>query len=353
VLCGLVAATFAALLYLVGLAANDARAGTEQAVEPAQAVAASEAPTGVAPPAKSPEMVIADQSAGTVASATQQQPTNIVISIRVNSPGNNGSISQTNLVIGDAGSSNTASTTQGSPADGSGQDASTDQQAGANATVTQDGAGNLVVVVRINSPGNNGPISQTNASVGSADAQNTSGTTQSEPTEASAPSTGATNAAGGTSARTSRRRPHRKVARAAPRREEAVATAPAPASPVAPALTPDRSDRTAAGAARAHHRSRHAVRANAADRDRSATRGGWFGGRLNTGPLGRAVADTGDLLGTVAPHAPLGAPQRPADVSSPVLSSLIAVLALTAVFVAWSFRPERFRPKRLPRGLLR
>jgi hypothetical protein len=338
---------------MVGLAANDARAGTEQAAEPAQAVAASEAPAVIAPPAKTPEQVIADQSAGTVASATQQQPTNIVISIRVDSPGNNGPISQTNLVISDAGSSNAASTTQGSPADGSGQDASTDQQAAAGATVTQDGAGNLVVVVRINSPGNNGPISQTNASVATSDAQNTSGTTQSEPTEAPAQSTGTTNTAGGKSARTSRRRPHRKVAPAAPRRETAVAAAPAPASPVAPALTPHRSDRTAAGAARAHHRPRHAVNAGAADRDRSAARGGWLGGRLNAGPLGSAVAETGDLLGTVAPRAPSGAPQPPADVSSPVLFSLIAVLALTAVFVAWSFRPERFRPKRLPTGLLR
>ena len=34
--------------------------------------------------------------------------------------------------------------------------------------MTQDGAGNLVVTVRINSPGNNGPVSQTNAAIGSA-----------------------------------------------------------------------------------------------------------------------------------------------------------------------------------------
>jgi hypothetical protein len=347
VLCGLLAATLAALLYGFALAANDARAGTEQATEPAEIVAASAAPADPAPPLKSPQ-VVTDQLAEAGASTTQQQPTNIVISIRIDSPGDDGPVTQTNVAIADASGANAASTTQGTaPTDGSGQDASTEQQAGASSTVSQDGAGNLVVVVRINSPGNNGPVSQTNAAVGTSNAENTGSTTQGAPTEGPAPATMPENAAAGTSARASRRRPHRKVAPAAPRHKEAVAPAPGPAA--ASAVVSSGSGDTPAGAVPAQH-PRHAASVGAKHRGRAAVHGGSSSDRANTSPLSRAIANAGDLLGTVAPRAPLGAPRRSADVSGSVIVSLLAVLALGAFFVAWSLRPGWLRARS---GLLR
>jgi hypothetical protein len=346
--CGLVAALLAALLYGLGLAANNARAGTEQSAEPAQVAAAPETPVEIAPP-KTPEQVIADQTAGASSSATQEQPTNVVVSIRVNSPGDNGPISQTNLVISDAGSSNAASTTQdGAPEGGSGQDVATQQQAGADTTVTQDGAGNLVVVVRINSPGDNGPISQTNATVATSGAQNTSETTQGEPAAPSAASAGPKEKAAGAPPRTSRRRPHRA---AAPRRQGAVATAPAPTPPTQPVFATHGSDTKAQ--ARPQHQPRHPANARNAQHERAAANDAGFGGRTTANPLGTAVAKAGDLLGTVAPRAPLDGTRSSADVTNSVLFSLLAVFVLAAVFVGWSLLPERLRVKRLPKGLLR
>jgi hypothetical protein len=343
-------ALLAALLYGLGLAATSARAGTEQSAEPAQVAATPETPAEIAPP-KSPEQVIADQTSGAQSAATQDQPTNVVVSIRVDSPGDNGPISQTNLVISDAGSSNAGSTAQdGAPGGGSGQDASTEQQAGADTTVTQDGAGNLVVVVRINSPGDNGPISQTNAAVGAAGAQNTSDTTQNQPAAPPSPSAAPQEEAAGPSARTSRRRPHRAVA---PRREEAVATAPAPAPPVQPTFASPGTDTTAHSGTRTDRLPRHSANARIAQRERVAAHRGRLDGRATANPLRTAVAKAGDLLGTVAPRAPLNGTQRPADVTSSVLFSLLAVFVLAAAFVAWSLRPERLRLKRLPKGLLR
>src|SRR5919201_1380863 len=202
----------------------------------ATTVPADPSPQGMPPAqqAKTDQMAVAD------ASGLQQQPTNIVVTIRVDSPGDDGSISQTNVVVAGANGSNSASTGQDG---GAGQNASTDQQADANTNVTQDGAGNYIVIVRINSPGNDGPISQTNAAIGSSNAENTSGTTQEQPTEAPTPSV--------TSARAPAQRPKRK--KAAPRRTEAVAAAPAAAAPAAPTFTSHASDATAPRPAHTRH----------------------------------------------------------------------------------------------------
>lgn len=115
------------------------------------------------------------QTAGSTATATQQQPVNVVVIVRVNSPGNDGSITQSNIAAAPSTAANNASTSQG----GSGGDAaSTAQQATSTATATQDAAGNLVVTVRIDSPGENGAVAQTNGVVGSSSGTNTSDTTQ-------------------------------------------------------------------------------------------------------------------------------------------------------------------------------
>jgi hypothetical protein len=355
VVCGLVAATLAAVAYL-GLGAHNARAGTPQDWQATQ-VAAVPAPTvelyptdtapataqpGAASDAKGPQMVINDEAVGAGTSVTQNQPTNVVVSIRIDSPGNNGPISQTNVAVGAANGTNDASTSQdGAPGD-AGQDASTNQQAAADTTVTQDQAGNLVVTVRINSPGNNGPVSQANAAAGTSSAQNTSDTTQGGQSKAPAPST-APKKTGRTSSHPSRRHPHRTVP---------VATAPASAGSVAQAPAWHAADATATSPVRAHH-PRHVASVRPAHRGRTAPVGGGLAERTSKSPLGRAIGQAGDLLGTMAPRAPIGAPRRPADVSSPVLYSLLAALGIGAAFVAWSLRPGSRRQRRFGNGLLR
>lgn len=350
--CGLVAATLAALVYALGLGPNVARAGTPQdwqAPPQATAVPAPTAelyPTNAAPAtaqpaaaseAKSPQMVINDQSAGAQTSVTQNQPTNVVISIRIDSPGDNGPISQTNVAVGGANGTNDASTGQDGAPGGPGQDASTNQQAAAGTTVTQDGAGNLVVTVRINSPGNNGPVSQTNAAAGTSNAQNTSETSQAGQSEAPVPST-APKKARRTPSHASRRRPQRRVAAGAPRQD--------PAGPVAPAPVWRGAGGTAASAVPAHHPRHTASGGRAAHSGRTVPVGSSSAERASGSPLGRAIVQAGDLLGAVAPRAPTGAPARPADVSHSALYSLLAALALGAAFVAWSRRPAWRRQRR-------
>ena len=356
--CGLVAATLVVLVYALGLGSSVARAGTPQDWQTPPQATAVPAPTvelyptdiapataqaAAAPNAKSPQMVMNDQTAGAETSVNQQQPTNVVISIRIDSPGDNGPISQTNVAVGAANGTNDASTGQDGAPGGAGQDASTNQQAGADTTVTQDGAGNLVVTVRINSPGNNGPVSQTNAAAGTSNAQNASETSQGGQSEAPAPNT-APKKAGGTSSHASRGH--------TPRHERAAATtAPVSASPVAQAPAWHGADATAASAVRAHPR--HAARARAAHRGRAPALGGSSADRLSASPLGTAIGQAGDLLGTMAPRVPLGAPRRPADVSSQVLYSLLAALGIGAAFVAWSLRPAWRRQRRFGNWLLR
>lgn len=358
----------AVLVYGLGVGANAARAGTPENWQATAQAAAAPAPTAVlstpsavpataqaaaapaipidaAAAAKSPQMVVNDQEAAAVTSVTQQQPTNVVISIRIDSPGDNGAISQTNIAVGAANGTNDASTGQGGASGGAEQDASTNQQAGANTTVNQDQAGNLVVTVRINSPGDNGPVSQTNAAVGTSNAQNTSATTQGGQSEAPVPSKAPKKAAGGTSSHAPRRH--------APRQNLAAASAPAPAaaSPVAQAPTWHGADAKAPSALRAHPR--HVASARAAHGGRPAASAGSSADRLSASPLGTAIDQAGNLLGTIAPRAPVGTARRPADVSSSVLYSLLAALGIGAAFVAWSLRPAWRRQRRFGGWLLR
>jgi hypothetical protein len=111
--------------------------------------------------------------------ATQTEPTNMVISIRINSPGNNGPISQSNVTVVGVGANNGSDTSQGAAmADpGANQQASTGQEAAATGDGTQSQPKNVVISVRINSPGNDGPISQSNlvgVGVGATNAASTS-----------------------------------------------------------------------------------------------------------------------------------------------------------------------------------
>jgi hypothetical protein len=155
-------------------APSDQAAQTVQGAEESQPAPAGTAPSG--------QQSSTGQSANANAGVNQQSPRNVVISIRINSPGNDGPIGQTNIAAGNATGTNTSSTNQGDPASGGtqpgSQQSSTDQTAGAGADVSQDGAGNLVISIRIDSPGDNGAIDQINAAIANALAGNTSTTNQ-------------------------------------------------------------------------------------------------------------------------------------------------------------------------------
>jgi trimeric autotransporter adhesin len=146
-----------------------------------------------------PPVQVAGQSATTsqqstaASGATQTNPSNTNISIRVLSPGDDGNVSQTNSAASSANAANSGSTTQSgtqSEAAGGGiqtsqQSAATGQLAVALSAAQQSGASNTNVPVRVLSPGSNGSVTQTNEVGSRADAANAASTgqtgTQSQP----------------------------------------------------------------------------------------------------------------------------------------------------------------------------
>ena len=126
------------------------------------------------------------QSADADASSTQVHPSNQNIDVRVLSPGNDGSVSQTNASQADAlaGNANkteqTADQTQGGGGgtQAADQQAYNQQKADADAKSKQVDPSNQNIGVRVLSPGNDGSVSQTNASQADALAGNANKTTQ-------------------------------------------------------------------------------------------------------------------------------------------------------------------------------
>jgi hypothetical protein len=120
-----------------------------------------------------------DQGSAANGVVTQSGADNLVISIRIDSPGNDGPISQSNLATGAVGAGNGSNTSQaGAAQPGGSQQAGTGQEAGATGQVSQSQPKNVVISVRVNSPGNNGPIAQTNIAGVGVDAINGSATDQ-------------------------------------------------------------------------------------------------------------------------------------------------------------------------------
>ncbi len=125
------------------------------------------------------------QAAGAASSAVQSQPTNTNISVRILSPGNDGSVSQSNDANSSANAGNSASTSQsatqsqpGSGVQSAVQSAGTDQLAAALSEAKQYGASNLNVPVRILSPGDGGSVTQSNTVGSTANAGNDARTRQ-------------------------------------------------------------------------------------------------------------------------------------------------------------------------------
>jgi hypothetical protein len=268
------------------------------------------APAAASPVAPAPAATT-DQSAGSAATATQQQPTNVVVIIRVNSAGDDGPISQKNITVATPSSANDASTAQSGP----GGTAATTQQATATATSTQDNAGNLVVTVRIDSPGRDGAVAQTNGVVGASSATNASGTTQQEPAPSAAVQPQARRGGAGNSAqRPARPHPKQTSAASAPVKS----SAPAAGTDVEP--TTATLDRVVVQPRPVH---RHPVetRQSSGNKHRGAM-------------LNGIAAATKQVLSPFLPQAPpVATAARPEDVSRSVLFTLLALVAAAAAVV--------------------
>jgi hypothetical protein len=169
----LVLPVFAA--YALAMAGNARADGSGPSPDPS--AGALEAATGQA------EQASTDQAANAAAEAAQEAR-NVVVSIRVDSPGDDGAVSQANTTSSQAGATNGASTAQGQGAGGddgaSSLEAATQQAANAVAAAAQQ-AQNIVISIRINSPGDNGSIGQSNSSSATANAGNTAATNQGMP----------------------------------------------------------------------------------------------------------------------------------------------------------------------------
>jgi hypothetical protein len=133
-----------------------------------------------------------DQSAAALSDATQIDPSNTALSVRVLSPGDGGSVSQDNTAASSATAGNNATTTQnGTQSQAAGrcgcsgdaiqqakQSAATDQGAAALSAATQHDPSNDASPVRVWSPGSDGSVKQSNSANSSANAGNSAATTQ-------------------------------------------------------------------------------------------------------------------------------------------------------------------------------
>jgi len=134
-----------------------------------------------------------DQDAAALSHATQVDPSNTAVSVRVLSPGDGGSVSQANTVASSAAAGNLAGTTQSShqaaggaaPCGCSGtaiqqadQSAETGQEAAALSAAAQADPSNEASPVRVGSTGNDGAVRQQNAAGSSATALNGAATSQ-------------------------------------------------------------------------------------------------------------------------------------------------------------------------------
>lgn len=308
---------------------SGASAGAAGADQPAQT---SLAPQGE--PAPTDQTASTQQAASAAASAAQQQPQNIVISIRINSPGNDGPITQINAAVGAAGSSNNSGTGQnaGSGAgqgQGGSQNASTDQTANSNSAAVQNQPQNSVISIRINSPGNNGAIVQENLTVSISSSGNVSVTSQEqEQPDASA--------AGGTKsplAVSPSKHGSRQIkgsggtsrGKAAPAK-----TSSAAARPAAGGTPSQPSTHHATASAPAFISVRHAKRTIGTAAHRIVAR------PLATTAHHLAVAphNAADALRNLAPRPTIQAGSHEQNVSNAVVLTLVAILGAFAVLVA-------------------
>ena len=124
-----------------------------------------------------------DQTANSTATSTQDHPSNTNISVRIMSPGDDGSVTQTNDSSAKSAAGNKNSTTQSATQSGGGvqtakQDADNKQSADSSASSTQDHPSNVNIPVRIFSDGDNVSVKQVNDSSAKSAAGNKNETNQ-------------------------------------------------------------------------------------------------------------------------------------------------------------------------------
>jgi hypothetical protein len=136
------------------------------------------------------QSAMSGQGAGAGGGAYQSGPTNTNLNIRVLSPGNNGSVTQSNDTTAGAvaANSNTTNQTVGQSQTGggygsdyaqiAGQSAANRQSADADAVAVQLAPSNESSAIRVLSPGNNGDVDQSNDATAGAVAGNDNDTTQ-------------------------------------------------------------------------------------------------------------------------------------------------------------------------------
>src|ERR687886_2624733 len=143
------------------------------------------------PAQASAQQATTEQTGMTSADAEDAQPTNIFVSLRINSPGDNGPVTQTSTTAVAGESANDAATAQDAWQDwdsggdaiqpasqASAQDSGTTQAAATSATATRPQPTNVVVSVRVNSPGDDGPVTQSSTVAVAAQSKNTAATAQ-------------------------------------------------------------------------------------------------------------------------------------------------------------------------------
>ena len=153
------------------------------------------------PAQASTQQATTEQGAMTAADATDAQPTNIFVSLRINSPGDNGPVTQTSTTAVAGDTANDAATAQDGWQDwasgahaapqASAQDSATTQAATTSATATRPRPTNVVVSVRVNSPGDDGPVTQSSTVAVAAQSKNTAATAQKVQQAGTAPTTAA------------------------------------------------------------------------------------------------------------------------------------------------------------------
>jgi hypothetical protein len=143
-----------------------------------------------------------DQTANSTATSTQDHPKNTNISVRIMSPGDDGSVTQTNDSSAKSAAGNKNSTTQNATQSGGGvqtakQDADNKQSADSSASSTQDHPSNVNIPVRIYSDGDNGSVKQVNDSSAKSAAGNKNETNQNAEQGSGSGSTPVRSACGG------------------------------------------------------------------------------------------------------------------------------------------------------------
>jgi hypothetical protein len=131
------------------------------------------------------------QKENATAASTQVAPTNLNIVIRIDSPGDEGPVTQTNTSVASATGNNSNAVAQGAAQNQTGagqsggqsqsadQTAPTTQGSTATAASTQTAPLNANIVIRNKSPGDSGPVTQTNSSQATAQAANDNAVNQS------------------------------------------------------------------------------------------------------------------------------------------------------------------------------